>query len=190
MIRRAAAFPRIFTTVSAPCSTGGRNPGGIAVSDTAGPKGLVLCHKGLGLVNEVFAEETLKNLTGNIGIGHVRYALPVPVPWKTPSPLVLKYIKGTLTLAHNGNLVNAAQLRRELEETGAVFQTTIDSEVIAFYIAKERLGTPTVEEAIKRDCRENQRGLRSGHHKSQKADWCPRSLRTEAALPGRNKNIW
>lgn len=52
----------------------GQESCGIAVSDTAGPKGLVLCHKGLGLVNEVFTEETLKNLTGNIGIGHVRYA--------------------------------------------------------------------------------------------------------------------
>ncbi len=61
---------------------------------------------------------------------------------------MLNYVKGTLGLAHNGNLINAAELRRELEYTGAIFQTTIDSEVIAYHIARERLRSKTVEEAV------------------------------------------
>ena len=56
-------------------------------------------------------------------------------------PLVLNYVKGTLAIAHNGNLTNAVELRHELEYTGAIFQTTIDSEVIAYHIARERLKT-------------------------------------------------
>ena len=65
-------------------------------------------------------------------------------------PLVLNYIKGTLAVAHNGNLINAPQLRHELEYSGAIFQTTIDSEVIAYHIARERLKVGTVEEAVQR----------------------------------------
>ncbi len=62
--------------------------------------------------------------------------------------MVLNYVKGTLGLAHNGNLINAPELRRELELTGAIFQTTIDSEVIAYHIARERVNSATVEEAV------------------------------------------
>lgn len=62
-------------------------------------------------------------------------------------PLVLNYVKGTLALAHNGNLINAMELRKDLEYTGAIFQTTIDSEVIAYHIARERLNSNSVEEA-------------------------------------------
>ena len=64
-------------------------------------------------------------------------------------PLVLKYVKGTLVIAHNGNLTNAIELRRELEYTGAIFQTTIDSEVIAYHIARERLNVSCAEDAVK-----------------------------------------
>ena len=63
---------------------------------------------------------------------------------------MINYVKGTLAIAHNGNLVNAVELRRELEYTGAIFQTTIDSEVIAYHVARERLNTKTAEEAVKR----------------------------------------
>ena len=63
---------------------------------------------------------------------------------------MLNYVKGTLALAHNGNLINAAELRHDLEYTGAIFQTTIDSEVIAYHIARERLKSSTVEEAVGR----------------------------------------
>lgn len=64
-------------------------------------------------------------------------------------PLVINYVKGTLAIAHNGNLVNAIELRKELEYTGAIFQTTIDSEVIAYHIARERLEAATAEEAVR-----------------------------------------
>ena len=63
--------------------------------------------------------------------------------------MVLNYVKGTLGLAHNGNLLNALELREELSYTGAIFQTTIDSEVIAYLIARQRLKVGTVEEAVK-----------------------------------------
>ena len=126
----------------------GQESCGIAVSDTEGPKGRVLSARGMGLVNEVFDSEKLGELKGNIGVGHVRYSTAGASNNYNIQPLVLNYVKGTLMLAHNGNLVNAPELRRELEHTGAIFQTTIDSEVIAYQIARERLKTGTVEEAV------------------------------------------
>ena len=127
----------------------GQESCGIAVSDTKGPKGKVLSSKGMGLVNEVFDSEKLEKLKGNIGVGHVRYSTAGASNGQNVQPLVLNYVKGILMLAHNGNLVNAPELRKELEYTGAIFQTTIDSEVIAYHIARERLKTGTVEEAVK-----------------------------------------
>lgn len=126
----------------------GQESCGIAVSDTDGPKGKVSVCKGMGLCNEVFQYDSLEKLHGNIGIGHVRYSTAGSSTRENAQPLVLNYIKGTLGLAHNGNLVNAPQLRRELEYTGAIFQTTIDSEVIAYHIARERVCNPTVEQAV------------------------------------------
>ena len=126
----------------------GQESCGIAVSDTGGPKGRVLSAKGMGLVNEVFTPDDLEKLKGNIGVGHVRYSTAGASTRENAQPLVLNYVKGTLGLAHNGNLVNAPELRRELELTGAIFQTTIDSEVIAYHIARERVKTATVEEAV------------------------------------------
>lgn len=126
----------------------GQESCGIAVSDTSGPKGNVDVHKGMGLVNEVFKENTLSSLKGNLGVGHVRYSTTGEPSLNNAQPLVLNYIKGTLALAHNGNLVNTEELRNELAMNGAIFQTTTDSEVIAYYIARERVHTATVEEAI------------------------------------------
>lgn len=128
----------------------GQESCGIAVSDTNGPKGVVKSHKGMGLVNEVFAPEQLSALKGDIGVGHTRYSTAGSSTRENAQPLVLNYVKGTLGLAHNGNLVNAPELRRELEYTGAIFQTTIDSEVIAYHIARERIHTGSVEEAVSR----------------------------------------
>ncbi len=128
----------------------GQESCGIAVSDTAGPKGRVLAGKDMGLVNEAFTPEKLEKLKGDIGVGHVRYSTAGSSTRENAQPLVLNYVKGTLGLAHNGNLVNAPMLRRELEYTGAIFQTTIDSEVIAYHIARERLNSSTVEEAVGR----------------------------------------
>ncbi len=128
----------------------GQESCGIAVSDTAGPKGRVITHKNMGLVNEVFTPESMKRLKGDIGVGHVRYSTAGASTPENAQPLVLNYVKGTLGMAHNGNLINANALRRELACTGAIFQTTIDSEVIAYYIARERLRSRTVEEAVRR----------------------------------------
>ncbi len=128
----------------------GQESCGIAVSDTNGPKGVVKSHKGMGLVNEVFGPDQLSALKGDIGVGHTRYSTAGSSTRENAQPLVLNYVKGTLGLAHNGNLVNAPELRRELEYTGAIFQTTIDSEVIAYHIARERIHTHSVEEALSR----------------------------------------
>lgn len=127
----------------------GQESCGIAVSDTQGPKGVVQSMKGMGLVNEVFTPDGLDSMKGDIGIGHVRYSTAGASNIANTQPLVLNYVKGTLALAHNGNLVNALELRNELAYTGAIFQTTIDSEVIAYHIARERLNTPNVEGAVK-----------------------------------------
>lgn len=126
----------------------GQESCGIAVSDTEGPKVKVNSVKGMGLVNEVFTGEELQKLHGDIGVGHTRYSTAGSSTRENAQPLVLNYIKGTLALAHNGNLINAPELRRELERTGAIFQTTIDSEVIAYHIARERIDQPTVEGAV------------------------------------------
>lgn len=126
----------------------GQESCGIAVSDTKGPKGKVLSHKGMGLVNEVFDSEGMEKLAGDIGVGHVRYSTAGGSTRENAQPLVLNYIKGTLALAHNGNLINAPELRDELAHDGAIFQTTIDSEVIAYHIARERVHTPSVERAV------------------------------------------
>lgn len=127
----------------------GQESCGIAVSDTQGPKGKVFSYKDMGLVNEVFDAEKLDKLNGNIGVGHVRYSTAGSSVRENAQPLVLNYVKGTLGMAHNGNLLNAIELREELSYTGAIFQTTIDSEVIAYLIARERLMTSTVEAAVK-----------------------------------------
>ena len=126
----------------------GQESCGIAVSDTNGPKKNIQVHKGMGLVNEVFNSENLEKLKGNISVGHVRYSTAGSSTRENAQPLVLNYYKGTLALAHNGNLVNALELRKELERTGAIFQTTIDSEVIAYHVAKERIFAATAEEAV------------------------------------------
>lgn len=130
----------------------GQESCGIAVTDTNGPFGKVDCHRGLGLVNEIFHSADIEKLHGNLGIGHVRYATTGATTFENTQPLVLNYIKGTLCLAHNGNLVNAAELRHELERSGALFTTTIDSEVIAYLIARERISSATAEEAVVRAC--------------------------------------
>lgn len=130
----------------------GQESCGIAVSDTNGPRGNMISHKGMGLVNEVFTPEHLERMKGDIGVGHVRYSTAGSSTRENAQPLVLNYVKGTLAMAHNGNLINANELRRELEYTGAIFQTTIDSEVIAYHIARERLNSKTAEEAVRRAC--------------------------------------
>lgn len=128
----------------------GQESCGIAVSETDGPKRKVSGTRDMGLLSEAFTPEILGGLKGDIGVGHVRYSTAGSSTRENAQPLVLNYVKGTLGLAHNGNLINAGELRRELEYTGAIFQTTIDSEVIAYHIARERLNCGTVEAAVGR----------------------------------------
>ncbi len=126
----------------------GQESCGIAVSETNGPKGKVTSYKGMGLVNEVFTGDGLDEMKGDIGVGHVRYSTAGASTRENAQPLVLNYVKGTLALAHNGNLINAPELREELAYSGAIFQTTIDSEVVAYHIARERVKTKNVESAV------------------------------------------
>ena len=128
----------------------GQESCGIAVSRTDGPPRNSNVCKGMGLVNEVFDAEAIEKMQGDIGVGHVRYSTAGASVAENTQPLVLNYIKGTLSLAHNGNLINAVELRQKLELSGAIFQTSIDSEVIAYLIARERLNVGKVEEAVKK----------------------------------------
>ena len=122
----------------------GQESGGIAVSENRD----IRYYKDMGLVSEVFTPENLDKLHGDIAIGHNRYSTAGSSVRSNAQPLVTKYVKGQLAIAHNGNLVNAVDLREELEKTGAIFQTTIDSEVIAYLVARERVRSKSVEEAV------------------------------------------
>ncbi len=103
-------------------------------------------HKGMGLVQEVFDAHKLMGLDGDIAIGHVRYSTTGQSQLSNAQPLVVRFRGGSIALAHNGNLVNAYELRNELEKNGTIFQTSIDSEVIANLIAIEYKGN--IKEAV------------------------------------------
>lgn len=124
----------------------GQESCGIAVND----KGVISYSKNMGLVSEVFSDSVLNRLKGHIALSHVRYSTSGDSVRENAQPLVMRYIKGTLAIAHNGNLTNAYELRKELEKNGCIFQTTIDSEVIAYMIARERIGAASIEEAVHR----------------------------------------
>lgn len=126
----------------------GQESCGIAVSNTNIDDKSIVCYKDMGLVNQVFTKEKILELHGNLGIGHVRYSTTGGSIKENAQPLVLNYINGTLAVAHNGNLINTNELREKLQKNGAIFHTTIDSEIIAYYIAKERVRTNSIEEAI------------------------------------------
>ena len=106
------------------------------------------CHKGGGLVGDVFSEAILDGLDGTMAIGHVRYGTGDSARRENNQPLTLSYIKGSLAVAHNGSLVNGAELKREYEYKGAVFHTTTDSEIIAYIIAQARLHSGSAEAAV------------------------------------------
>lgn len=124
----------------------GQESCGIAVNDC----GVISYHKDMGLVTEVFSGGVLDDMQGQMAVGHVRYSTAGGSVRENSQPLVMRYIKGVLAIAHNGNLTNALEIRRELEHRGAIFQTTIDSEVIAYIIARERIKCHSIEEAVRR----------------------------------------
>ncbi|MBQ2775736.1 MAG: amidophosphoribosyltransferase [Clostridia bacterium] len=122
----------------------GQESCGIAVSDM----GVIDFHKDMGLVGEVFDEASLNKLKGQIAIGHVRYSTTGNAMAENSQPTVLRYAKGRLAIAHNGSIVNAKEIRDSLAESGAMFQTTADSELIAQVIAKHRTKTDSIEDAL------------------------------------------
>lgn len=124
----------------------GQESCGVAVNNC----GIISYSKDMGLVTEAFNDKILDSLPGQIAVAHVRYSTAGGSVRENAQPLVMRYIKGTLAIAHNGNLTNAYELRKELERGGAIFQTTIDSEVIAYVVARERVNAPSIEEAVRR----------------------------------------
>ena len=124
----------------------GQESAGIAVSGDAesgkeneisGRKKDIPLKKGMGFVYEVFSTHQLESLKGNIGIGHVRYSTRGASKVENAEPLLVNYRKGKLAIAHNGNLVNVVELRRELEREGRIFHSDTDTEVMAQLLAKE-----------------------------------------------------
>jgi len=112
----------------------GQESAGIVASD-----GKLICeHRGMGLVADVFKRNTLNRLRGKIAMGHVRYSTTGSSDIKNAQPFLVKYSRGALAIGHNGNLVNAKQLKDQLEKEGAIFQATIDSEVIVHLIARSK----------------------------------------------------
>ena len=123
----------------------GQESCGIAVNDD----GVINCYKNLGLVPEVFNKDALEKLgQGTMAVGHCRYSTTGNSNAINAQPLVVRHCKGTMALAHNGNLVNAPELRKQLELNGAIFHTTNDTEVISYLITRERLMSPSIEEAV------------------------------------------
>ena len=127
----------------------GQESAGIAVSDTEGEMGNLKIKKGMGLVNDVFCEADMQNLKGNIGVGHVRYSTTGGSRPENAQPIAMNYIKGSLALVHNGNIVNAAELKEEQMFRGLAHYTTSDTEVLAYEIIGERVKKGTIEDAIK-----------------------------------------
>ncbi len=125
----------------------GQESCGIVVNDD----GVFADYKDVGLVDDVFTPSIIERLgEGNIAVGHVRYGTTGCNDRRNAQPVVVNHIKGKMALAHNGNLVNSGELRRELELEGSIFHTTSDTEVIAYIIIKERLTAPSIEQAVNR----------------------------------------
>ena len=125
----------------------GQEACGIAVNDD----GVFSHFKGAGLVPDVFPSERLQSLgKGNMAIGHVRYSTTGGKDMGNIQPLVIRHIKGNLALCHNGNLVNADEIRKDFELSGGIFHGTSDTEAIAYSIVSNRLKCKTTEEAVER----------------------------------------
>lgn len=125
----------------------GQESCGIVVNE----RGVFKTRKGVGLVNEVFNEKNLGEFDeGRIAIGHVRYSTTGGVNTENCQPLTVRHVKGSLAIAHNGNLINALDLRREFELHGAIFHTTSDTEVISYAITRERLECGSIQAAVER----------------------------------------
>ncbi|HEX9830082.1 MAG TPA: amidophosphoribosyltransferase [Thermodesulfobacteriota bacterium] len=112
----------------------GQESAGIVTSDS----NHLYTHREMGLVSDIFTEDVLSKLPGKNAIGHVRYSTTGSSHLKNSQPIVVTYSKGELAIAHNGNFTNARTLREELEQDGAIFQSTTDTEVIVHLIARSK----------------------------------------------------
>lgn len=120
---------------------------GIVVNDD----GLFNLYKDLGLVNDVFTPDVINDLGhGNMAVGHVRYGTTGGNNRLNCQPIMVNHVKGRMALVHNGNLINSFELREQLEMCGSIFHTTSDTEVISYIITKERIDSPSIEEALNR----------------------------------------
>src|SRR5690606_36829311 len=115
----------------------GQEAAGIVAID-GGEAGTSQIHKGTGLVADAFGEDRLQDLVGDTALGHIRYSTAGGAGLVNAQPLLVRYAEGDLALAHNGNMTNAQELRSQLVNEGALFQTTIDTEVIVHLIARSR----------------------------------------------------
>ena len=123
----------------------GQESCGIAINNN----GEIIGQKGIGLVPEVFTEKILDRLDGTSAIGHTRYSTTGGSSIENSQPLIFNYKGGRIALAHNGNLVNATKIRYELENKGAIFQTSADTEVIANLISRYGLKYKDLEVILK-----------------------------------------
>ncbi len=119
----------------------GQESTGITVHDGS----MVHSLKGMGLVPEVYSKEEIDNISGNVGIGHVRYSTTGASGIENCQPFIVNFKGGTVALAHNGNLINSKELRDELESKGSIFITDSDSEVILHLLIKELLRLDPVD---------------------------------------------
>ena len=123
----------------------GQESAGITVNE----KGRLRTHKDAGLVEDVFTQDVMNYLgRSNMALGHVRYGTAGINPVQNAQPIVVNHCKGLMSLAHNGSLTNAGELREELEMNGSIFHMTSDSEIIAHVIIRERLKSSSIEEAV------------------------------------------
>ena len=108
-------------------------------------------YKNIGLVNKVFDQKILDELgDGNLCIGHTRYCTTGENTQQNTQPIIANHINGSLGIAHNGNLVNSYELRKEFELQGSIFHTTNDTEIIAHVITKQRLISSSLQEAVEK----------------------------------------
>ncbi len=128
----------------------GQESAGMSVCDTDGPMGNIITHKGMGLVSEVFDRKFLEQTKGNIGVGHVRYSTTGGSILANAQPIAMNYIKGSLAVVHNGNIVNTEEIKQEQMYRGQAHYTTSDTEVLAYEIVSERVYSSSVEVAVQR----------------------------------------
>ncbi|MEG2205667.1 MAG: amidophosphoribosyltransferase [Oscillospiraceae bacterium] len=111
--------------------------------------GVIDCHRDMGLVNEVFSKDVLEGLgKGKMALGHCRYASQDSRTRANAQPLLIRHIKGTMAVAHNGSITNSSELREKAELAGGIFHSTGDAEIIAYSITRQRMTAPSIEDAV------------------------------------------